>query len=168
MFLLTAPARLPDSPRKDVPIVYLAGGLATPWREEVIFRLEHNTVILVDPTNKGLAGGLNATQQQTQWERTYLDRADAIMFWFPSETPCPVALFELGFLLAQGKKVFIGAHPLYPKLNDLIAQVRVIDDRIIVDTDLEFTIERLWRWVSMQTGGTLETKRQTSSQGIAP
>lgn len=167
MFLLKAPDHLPENlPQR--PMVYLAGGMATPWREEVVFRLERNTVTLVDPTNRDLDGSFNDTQRQTNWEREYLDRADAVVFWFPAETACPVALFELGYLLAQGKRVIVGAHPLYPKLNDLIAQVRATNDRVIVDLDLDFIIERLWRWVAMQTGNAMESTRRESTQGITP
>ncbi len=53
-----------------------------------------------------------------RWEHDHLRRAKAIMFWFPSETLCPITLYELGAwtILARqtGTKLFVGADPTTP------------------------------------------------------
>jgi hypothetical protein len=37
-----------------------------------------------------------ASKDQIQWEFEHLRKADTILFWFPKESICPIALYELG------------------------------------------------------------------------
>jgi hypothetical protein len=61
-----------------------------------------------------------------RWEHDHLRRSKAIMFWFPSETLCPITLYELGAwtILARqtGTKLFVGAEP-HHSLNHALTTV---------------------------------------------
>ena len=50
-----------------------------------------------------------------------------VLFWFPKESLCPIALFELGKELESGSRVVIGVHPEYSRRFDVITQVRCYD-----------------------------------------
>ena len=60
---------------------------------------------------------------QIRWEYEFLKRARVVLFWFPKESLCPVALFELGKELGRNSCVFVGAHPDYARRFDIVTQV---------------------------------------------
>jgi hypothetical protein len=66
----------------------------------------------------------NMTVEQIAWEHHHLTNADAIMFWFPCETLCPITLFELGVYAAKGYNIFVGCHPDYARKVDVIEQLK--------------------------------------------
>jgi len=59
------------------------------------------------------------TEVQIMWEFRYLRKANAILFWFPKETLCPITLYELGqwSVLSQQTRtaLFVGTHPEYQR-----------------------------------------------------
>lgn len=66
----------------------------------------------------------SVSTDQIAWERNYLDKADAIVFWFPEETLCPITLFELGVAIGRGdKEIFVGCHPNYTRKFDVETQL---------------------------------------------
>jgi len=83
---------------------------------------------------------------QIEWEYIHLLRADAIMFWFPSETLCPIALYELGRWNGHPKPVFIGCHPDYKRKHDIIQQTRLCDPRKKVVFSIIELVDQILRW----------------------
>ncbi|MGE3809463.1 MAG: hypothetical protein AB7K24_32770 [Gemmataceae bacterium] len=74
-------------------------------------------------------------------------KADAIMFWFPCETLCPITLFELGKWVATDKKLFIGHHPEYQRKNDIRIQVGLVrGKRQKIHDSLEGVAGEIKRW----------------------
>jgi len=52
-----------------------------------------------------------------------LHSVDLITFWFPSETVCPITLYELGYWLGSSdKEVIIGVDPNYSRKRDIEIQ----------------------------------------------
>jgi len=87
----------------------------------VLFNPRRNSYDIKDATQ---------TPIQIKWEFDCLRQATGIMFWFCAETVCPITLYELGtwtqISKQTGKKIFIGCHPNYQKLNDVIIQTELV------------------------------------------
>src|SRR5262249_54129317 len=66
-----------------------------------------------------------AAEEQIRWEFEHLRKADAILFWFPGETLCPIALYELGAWSMTDKPLFVGTHPAYARRQDVLIQTRL-------------------------------------------
>lgn len=74
----------------------------------------------------------SAAEEQIRWEYAALDKADAISFWFPKETLCPITLFELGKWIRSDKPLFIGTHLGYKRLLDVYIQTKLERPSIVV------------------------------------
>lgn len=83
---------------------------------------------------------------QIEWEHRHLGRSDGILFWFPKETLCPIALYELGAWAFRPKKLFIGCHPEYARLLDVRIQVGLERIRQTVHTDLDSLVAEVLEW----------------------
>jgi hypothetical protein len=67
-----------------------------------------------------------AAEAQIGWEFRHLRRATAVAFWFPPETLCPIALFELGGQVrAAHQPLFVGTDPGYGHRLDVEVQLRL-------------------------------------------
>jgi hypothetical protein len=131
--LYTSPAPLPESFER-IPI-FLAGGISNcpDWQQAV---LEHINTDLFDVINPRRVGGLAkdgaAARQQIQWEFRALEQAQIVLFWFPQESICPIALLEYGKFLErstkEGIRVIAGYHPDYPRAFDLEEQTQLAVD----------------------------------------
>ena len=67
----------------------------------------------------------SAAEVQIRWEFDHLRRASARLFWFPSATLCPIALFELGAWSMGREPLFVGVDPLYARRADVETQLRL-------------------------------------------
>jgi hypothetical protein len=65
------------------------------------------------------------TKKQIQWEYDHLKAASAVLFYFPSETLCPISLLELGKELVQQRPLFVAVHKDYQRRQDVIHQTRL-------------------------------------------
>ena len=63
-----------------------------------------------------------------------MSAADAISFWFPAETICPIVLFELGAWSRADKPIFVGIHPDYQRKQDVEIQLSLArpDPKIVL------------------------------------
>jgi Nucleoside 2-deoxyribosyltransferase like len=104
--------------------LFLAGGItgAPDWQKEMVKRLAGSDLTLLNPRRAYWETKPEMEHEQIGWEHRHLDRADAILFWFPAETICPIALYELGAWNPRMKKLFIGCHPAYPRRRDVEIQ----------------------------------------------
>ena len=85
--------------KHDERAVYLAGGITgTPnWQQEIVKLLEHTDFVLFNPRRKHFPiDDPEASKLQIKWEYDHLRLVNKILFWFPSESICPIALYELG------------------------------------------------------------------------
>jgi len=72
----------------------------------------------------------SASTEQIEWEFDHLRKAEAILFWFPQESVCPIALYELGAWCMTEKQLFIGVHPEYERKIDIEEQTRLVRPEI--------------------------------------
>lgn len=133
MSLIVAPNHYHSRPRSKS--VFLAGGITgcPNWQAEAILCIRERLPEwdILNPRRDDFdINDPSIARQQIEWEFDMLDRATAIMFWFPKESLCPIALYELGFYLSRFQKVenlwevpiVIGCDPGYSRLFDVQVQ----------------------------------------------
>ena len=86
--------------------VFLAGGMGTPWRKELIDKLESlgdMEIVIIDPSVddwENQVGEESADNEkyvkQTDWEQQGLGLSDVQVFHFDKSSISPISLFELG------------------------------------------------------------------------
>ena len=116
----------PNTTGPDVAMkVFLAGGITgcPDWQSDVVRYLEDVDVTVFNPRREDFPiGDPNAAMDQIKWEHDHLRKADAILFWFPCETLCPIVLYELGAWSMTTKPLIIGCHPDYKRIQDVNIQ----------------------------------------------
>ncbi len=118
----------PQPYQGDLPTLFLAGGISDtqPWQDEVIRLLSSHPGVLLNPRRVEFPmGDVVAGEQQIRWEFQHLSQSSAVAFWFPPETLCPIALFELGACCSSNVTLFVGAHRDYARRFDLEIQLRL-------------------------------------------
>jgi hypothetical protein len=111
-----------------LPAVFLAGGITgcPDWQREVVGLLREEAVVLLNPRREAFPiGDPEAGPGQIAWEHRHLRKADAVLFWFPCEALCPIALYELGAWSMTARPLFVGTHPDYPRRLDVEVQTRL-------------------------------------------
>lgn len=106
--------------------VFMAGGISgcPDWQSELSEYLTSADVTLLNPRRANF--GSTSTKPQIAWEQNHLRLADAILFWFPKETLCPITLFELGSWVKFDKPLVIGVHPEYARRTDVEIQIDLL------------------------------------------
>lgn len=132
-FYLEAPNYVAELPKQQS--IFLAGGITgcEDWQSYVVKRLEgFGQLNVFNPrrADYDVNAGQDEISRQVKWEHHHLDRADQVIFWFSYETVQPIVLFELGVRLRENKKtprqeLFIGCHPEYRRIFDVITQVQL-------------------------------------------
>jgi len=126
--------------------LFLAGGISgcSDWQWRVKIALKDVNVVLLNPRRKDFPiDDPTAAETQIRWEFEYLRKASMILFWFPSETLCPIVLYELGAWSMTDKKIFVGIHPEYKKRQDVEIQTRLIRPEIKIVYDLGTLSEQI-------------------------
>ncbi len=122
------------------PSVFVAGTItgAPDWQQDIARFLRDEEVALLNPRRANFPiGDPKAAPAQIAWEHRHLRRADAILFWFARETLAPIVLYELGAWSMTPKPIFVGAHPEYPRRQDVEIQTALArPDAVIVDVGL--------------------------------
>lgn len=111
------------------PSVFLAGGITgcPDWQSDMMLYLNETKLTLYNPRRKDFPiGDPKAAREQILWEHMMLRSADCILFWFPEESLCPIALYELGAWTPQKKTLFIGCHPGYSRAQDVVIQTDLV------------------------------------------
>lgn len=109
--------------------IFLAGGITgcPNWQQDIVGHLSGTDLTLLNPRRKNFPiDDSNASMEQISWEYHHLRKADIILFWFPKESDCPIALYELGAWSNTTKPLFIGMHPDYPRRIDVEVQVSLV------------------------------------------
>ena len=128
--------------------VFLAGGISgcPDWQRTVGQWLTDTNLVLLNPRREHYPDDPDAARAQITWEYGYLRRADAVLFWFPCETLCPITLFELGTCSRTETPLFVGTHPDYSRKNDVLIQLSLARPEITVADSLHQTVEMLRAW----------------------
>lgn len=122
MNLITAPA-----PITTTIDLFLAGGITNcpDWQTEILTHLNHLPITIANP-RRTEAFKPEDEEAQIAWEFNALKTTQAILFWFPEETLCPITLFELGkFTMRKSIPVFVGTHVNYKRKNDVFFQLQL-------------------------------------------
>jgi hypothetical protein len=129
--------------------LFLAGGITgcPDWQSELVDMLKGEEIALFNPRRKNYPkNDPDAEYAQIRWEHDHLRKADAISFWFPQETLCPITLYELGAWSMTDKTIFIGVHPEYQKKSDVLIQTGLVRPEIEIAYNLESIAEQIKCW----------------------
>ncbi len=143
MQVIRAPDTISDSVTTlaSTPSIFLAGGITNcpDWQATAIEHMQGFEGIVFNPRRENWSLH-DKPVQQIEWEHAYMTTARVILFWFPEESICPIALFELGIWLNSGKALAVGCHPKYPRRVDIRTQTRLHRRQLTVWGDLEDVI----------------------------
>lgn len=120
--------------------VFLAGGITNcpDWQQEMVKLLSDTDLILLNPRRQDFPiHDPLAANAQIKWEHRHLRIADAILFWFPCETLCPIVLYELGAWSVSDKPIFVGVHPEYKRKQDVEIQTGLVRPEVKIVYSLE-------------------------------
>jgi len=134
-------------------ILYLAGGIRSThdWRSEVEEALKDTNLTIINPVHIGFTEkSAIAQHNQIAWEQMAISLSDAILFWFTPETLCPMTLYELGYAMSRGEqRLFIGTDPCYARRVDVQVQLKLIQPKIRIHTELGPLIEEVFTWIGL-------------------
>lgn len=129
--------------------LFLAGGITgcPDWQKEMIQRFKNEDITLINPRRASFdITDPTMSAQQIDWENEHLILADAILFWFPFETLCPITLFELAKYAQRGKKIFVACHPAYARAFDVKHQLSLMRPDVTVHSSWEPMIAEAIAW----------------------
>jgi len=109
----------------DETSIFIAGGITgcPDWQQDMARMLGGDDVALLNPRRANFPiHDPGAALAQITWEHEHLRKADAILFWFPKETICPIVLYELGAWSMTEKQIFVGIEPEYSRRRDVEIQ----------------------------------------------
>jgi hypothetical protein len=133
------------------PSVFLGGGImgCPDWHHDVVSLLAGEPVVLLNPRRKDFPiNDPKAAPQQIEWEYRQLRKADGILFWFPSETLCPIGLYELGAWSMTSKPLFVGVHPSYRRRQDVELQTKLARPDVSVVYGLPKLAAGVKKWLA--------------------
>jgi len=125
-----------------VPSLFLAGGISDcdGWQWRLAEMLSPLDLVVLNPRRKHFPmDHPSAAEGQICWEFRHLRRATARLFWFPSATLCPIALYELGAWSAAPGPLFVGVDPAYARRHDVEIQTKLVRP----DVRVRYSIEEL-------------------------
>ncbi|MEU4674619.1 nucleoside 2-deoxyribosyltransferase domain-containing protein [Amycolatopsis sp. NPDC023774] len=109
--------------------MFLAGGITAidePWHQHAVQTLLTAPIPLVVFNPNRIEFPIDdpdAAFSQVSWEQHHLRAADLTLFWFPrsdaARTTQPIAMFELGQAMAEGRRIVVGTDPCYPREPDV-------------------------------------------------
>lgn len=119
--------------------LFLGGGISNcpDWQRYVVNCLVDTDLVIFNPRKNDFSYSRSNEYRQVEWEFEHLGRSDAIIFWFPHETVCPISLFEYGKWLTSNKKLFIGTHPAYSKRLNLQIQTKLVRPELYIHDNLD-------------------------------
>jgi hypothetical protein len=122
------------------PMLFLAGGVsdAENWQQCLLRLLPQGEYTVLNPRRFEFPVGDNIAEvQQIEWEVQHLRRATLAAFWFPPQTLCPIALFELGLCSASTRPIVVGTDPNYARRLDVEVHLRLDRPDLMIATTLE-------------------------------
>lgn len=120
--------------------IFLAGGISgcPDWQQEMVRLLDSTNLTILNPRSKNFPiGDPIAAYEQITWEHYALRAAKSILFWFPRETICPIALYELGAWSMSDKPIYVGAHLDYSRRQDIEIQTALARPNVTIVWSLE-------------------------------
>ena len=131
------------------PSLFLASGISgcPDWQARVAGLLAGTGLTLLNPRRASFPmDDPAAAEEQIRWEFRHLRRAGAVLFWLPSETLCPITLYELGAWSMTAKPLFVGVHPDYARRRDVEVQTSLARPDVPVVHSLEDLARAVTGW----------------------
>lgn len=146
---------------KDDVAIFLAGGTTGPnWQIEVIERILLQMEgcfprpLLLNPRRTDFTSeDPAAVLEQTRWELEHIQKADAVFFWFPSTSLCPISFFELGMCAMGNKPIFLGVDHRYQKKSDLEMRIAISRPDIVLRSSISETINDCVLYINSRQAG---------------
>lgn len=126
------------------PFVFLAGGIsdAENWQADFVQRVRNHSLTVLNPRRSSFPmNNLEEGRRQIEWEWRYLQRAGLVAFWFPPQTLCPIALFELGACCAASTPLVVGSDAAYARRFDLQVQLRLRRSEVPLLDSIETVVD---------------------------
>ena len=153
MKLVKCPTTLIEvCPQPDIELgkfIFVAGGITNcpDWQGYITEQLKDQPgLFLLDPRRVDFdASDPSMSSKQIEWEFYHLRNSDAILFWFPEETLCPITLYELGVWAGMSFErrkynqtpIFVGCHPNYKRRFDVVKQLSLLRPEVTVRDNLD-------------------------------
>lgn len=136
-------------------IVFLGGGISgcPDWQKEMIARFKHldDKFVIANPRRPNFdITDPKASSFQIEWEFNHLQLADAVIFWFPYNTLCPITLYELGVYAQAGVPLFVGCHPAYQRKFDVEKQLSLLRPDVVVHDNWEPLVKSVEDWYNTE------------------
>jgi hypothetical protein len=111
------------------PKLFLAGGITgcPDWQSDIVKELKECSVVIFNPRRRTFDVNDTSAREQITWEFDSMNVSDIILFWFPQETLCPIALYELGRynVNSEDYSIVIGTHKDYIRREDVVIQTEL-------------------------------------------
>jgi hypothetical protein len=134
-------------------VVFMAGGITGcgNWQQDMRTMLEPAEIILINPRRiewpKDVSADSALAREQIEWEWRAFMKSKAVLFWFPPETLCPIALFELGKITVRsGTALFVGCDPNYKRKFDVTVQLALERPSVKVVDSLDELSGQVIEW----------------------
>jgi hypothetical protein len=150
MIYVESPDMWAEADDNDDVKLFLAGGITNcpDWQQAMVSHLRNAEVTLLNPRRADFPiHDPQAAPAQIEWEFHALRAAEAILFWFPKETLCPIVLYELGAWSITGKKIFVGTDVGYQRTQDVIIQTGLVRPDVVVVTTLVDLAAQIHEWL---------------------
>ena len=135
--------------------VFMAGGITGcgNWQQQMKEMLDANDaqITLINPRRAhwptGVGSDSEISRSQIEWEWRAFTKSKAVLFWFPPDTLCPIALFELGKIAVQHDlPLFVGCHPDYKRIFDVKVQLELERPGVKVVESLHNLARQVTEW----------------------
>ncbi|HYF75015.1 MAG TPA: nucleoside 2-deoxyribosyltransferase domain-containing protein [Candidatus Nitrosocosmicus sp.] len=139
-------------PKEGELSLFLGGGITDcpDWQKELVdilrAKLDTDLTILNPRRANFPIDDPSASYDQIKWEFDHLRRVDAITFWFPKETLCPITLYELGAWSMTDKPIFVGTDKGYQRSGDVFVQTQLVRPEVVITYDIEQLAMEVIKW----------------------
>ncbi len=166
MHYIQAPAEY-DGP---LPSLFLGGGISgcELWQPRMAELLAELNVAVLNPRRDDYPWhDPAAAEAQIRWEFRHLERAAACLFWFPPQTLCPIALYELGRWSVGKLPLFVGMHPDYARRVEISIQLSLARPEVrVVDSLEELAAQVIEHFGSAECGVRSAESEKSSDESL--
>lgn len=123
----------------ELPKIFLGGGITNckDWQNDLVQEIDDLDCVIYNPRRKSFdIKDPTQSEIQIKWEHHYLADSDIVIFYFSSETLCPITLFELGSRLTSNlsgfyQSIYIYCEPDYQRKFDVEFQTKLAQENFI-------------------------------------
>lgn len=143
------PPRIWDEDFGTDSALFIGGGITgcPNWQSDFLDKIKNLNILCLNPRRQDFdVTNPNMEIEQIEWEFQHLQAANAIVFWFPEETLCPIVLYELGFWINTTKPLIVGCHPNYKRKRDIEIQTRLVRPELRISSSIDELSQETNHW----------------------